>query len=49
MGGTVPACTGYRAITAYDEQHDNFTSGNTTTVYDAAGRNVGRVTTNQRR
>jgi hypothetical protein len=24
-----------------------FTSGNTTTIYDAGGRNVGRVTTSQ--
>jgi hypothetical protein len=24
-----------------------FTSGNTTTIYDAGGRNVGKVTTNR--
>jgi hypothetical protein len=29
-------------VSPYDEQHNNFTSGNTTTVYDPAGRNVGR-------
>ncbi len=26
-----------------------FTTGNTTTIYDASGRNVGRVTTNPQR
>jgi hypothetical protein len=26
-----------------------FTSGNTTTIYDAGGRNVGKVTTSQQR
>jgi len=47
-----PASDSSGAVTNYDARGKAIsresTSGNTTTIYDAGGRNVGRYTTNRR-